>query len=351
MRFWSIALAVVTYVTVVFVRNPGINTNPQSHVVDMVYGRAVRPYQYRVLVPWMVRTALGAVPETVKRALAGAASPSLFYPMRWETSFAAGYGIVFALLLLSLLGFVSAFRYLYGALFEDRRFVRDTAAIAAVLVLPALFSRHGRYVYDFPALFLFTLGLGLIVTRRWGWFVVLFPLACLNKETAILLSLVFAIHYRRSSTLLHPRMYRRLLAYQLTVFVAIRAALMYLFRSNRGRVVEFHLIDYNLLNVVLEPYSVAAVLTAGALMLLLAHGWQRKPVFLRESLVMLVPLVGLSLLFGYIDELRDYYEAYPVVVLLVSSTLCDFLGISVKSREYAPSVEWTAESAHGWGPR
>src|SRR5216684_5246667 len=111
-RFWVIAGVVTVYVTLVFIRNPGINTNPQARVLDMVYGKAHRPYQYRCLIPSIVRIATAAVPTPVKAAMSRSVSPSLFYPMRWEGTFATGYSILLALLLLSLLGFIAATRYL-----------------------------------------------------------------------------------------------------------------------------------------------------------------------------------------------------------------------------------------------
>jgi len=33
----------------------------------------------------------------------------------------------------------------------------------------------------------------------------------------------------------------------------------------------------------------------------------------------------LCLLFGWLDEMRDYYEVYPVVILLMAHTIGDIL--------------------------
>jgi hypothetical protein len=299
----------------------------------MVYGKAHTPYQYRSLIPSIVRIATAAVPTPVKAAMSRSVSPSLFYPMRWEGTFATGYSILLALLLLSLLGFIAATRYLFDGLFVGPPHVAALTAIAAALVLPTFFYPHSRYLYDFSTLFLFTFGLALMARRRWGWFAVLFPFACLNKETTILLTLVFAVHFGRARKPLQDGLYRTLLVYQLIVFVVIKVALLYAFRSNPGSIVEFHLFDYNLLNIVLEPYSLSAVLIAFGLFLATTYGWTRRPLFLRDSLVIVVPLLMLSLLFGYVDELRNYYEAYPIVLLLIASTVCDLRGISLVSRD------------------
>lgn len=48
----------------------------------------------------------------------------------------------------------------------------------------------------------------------------------------------------------------------------------------------------------------------------------RKAYFLRASFVcVLLPLVGLALFFGYLDEWRGYYEAYPIALCLIADSL------------------------------
>jgi hypothetical protein len=65
------------------------------------------------------------------------------------------------------------------------------------------------------------------------------------------------------------------------------------------------------------------------LWLLTAYGWARKPVFLRKGLLItLIPLVFLALFFGYVDELRDYYEAFPFLFLLWLPTIVEVFGPS-----------------------
>ena len=54
---------------------------------------------------------------------------------------------------------------------------------------------------------------------------------------------------------------------------------------------------------------------------LLVHRWSAKPLFLRRALWIAVPLLVLTFGLGFFDELRDYYEVYPVLVLLLAHTL------------------------------
>ena len=74
-------------------------------------------------------------------------------------------------------------------------------------------------------------------------------------------------------------------------------------------------------------------------------GWHRKPSFLRHALLVLAPtLLIMGVTVGQIDEIRAYYEIYPVVVLLVAESVCVALGTSIG---LAPSRTGTlATTAH-----
>ena len=60
---------------------------------------------------------------------------------------------------------------------------------------------------------------------------------------------------------------------------------------------------------------------------------------------MLPLLAVLSFLFGYFDEVRAYYEVYPVVFLLMAGSICE-LGRPV---EAAPAAEQSETPTLGTG--
>lgn len=204
---------------------------------------------------------------------------------------------------------------------------------AALLALRYLI-RYVNYVYDLPTLFLFTLGLLLMLRRQWRAFLVVYALACLNKETTILLTLVFVIHFLRDAWLERAR-FVRLVLLQLGLFVALKLALSWVFRANPGTFVELHLLDHNLdvlKSFLLKPSFAAEAPWLGVL-LLTFYRWSSKPAFLRHALWILVPIVAAMPLWGVLGELRVYYEAFPIVALLVVQSVAEIVGIELRNVE------------------
>jgi hypothetical protein len=81
------------------------------------------------------------------------------------------------------------------------------------------------------------------------------------------------------------------------------------------------------------PRGLNAMLVALAAVLVVAN-WRMKPLFLRKSLWILVPLVGLALLFGWVDETRMYYESLPIVLCLSFHTVAMVFSGPVAGRPY-----------------
>lgn len=321
------ALACVVMALVVFV-GEGIDAYYRSRLVDMVHGTAYRPYVYRVLVPGAARIGTAMVPAGVKRALTRAFEAWPQRPAGWVPAFATEYLLVVLVMAGSLVGFVWALRRFFRAVFpEPPARVVDIASLVALGFVPVFFGPFSRQIYDFTTLWLFALGLALMAESKWRAYAILFPLACLNKETAILLALVFVVHFVRTDDRVSPRDFRRLLVWQLAVFAVLRAAVTYAFRNNPGEAVELHLFDHNQW-VLLHPQTMSkrlplliAVCAAGA------WGWRGKPQFLRDAFLTLAPiLLVIGVTVGQIDEIRVYYELYPLVVLMAADSACRALG-------------------------
>jgi len=325
-RRYQVIVAVITAAVMALVvfSGEGIDAYYRSRLVEMVRGTAYRPYVYRVLVPGAARVATLLTPAGTRSMLVGAFRAWSWRPDGWDPDHAPEYASVLLLMTISLVGFVGAMRAMFDVVFADNSKGAATT-LTALAVLPIFFGPFSRQIYDFTTLWLFTLGLTFIADARWRRFAVLFPIACLNKETAILLTLVFCVYGLRHRSAAVP--FRLLLTYQLIVFGVIRIALLYAFRNNPGSPVEVHLFDHNL-QVFLHPWWVSkrfviAVLATGVGVV----GWKHKPTFLRDAALSLIPVLGLmGVTVGQVDEIRAYYEIYPVVILLVADTVFSLSG-------------------------
>ncbi|MFH0909327.1 MAG: hypothetical protein V1929_11240 [bacterium] len=324
-------LVVTALVLVIFVRKPGINGYKPAMFGDMIHGDANRPFVNRALLPMATRAIVAVLPESLRsslgdEALARPGIHKLLKDLKWEHDLLPEYLVATALMGLSLLGFLLVVRCLFRTVAEGPGWLFDLTALLAVLGLPAFFKYYS-YIYDFPALFLFTLGLALLARERWGLFLAVYLVSCFNKETTILLSVIFVIRF-----LLRGRPGRadalKLGAAQLAIFLFSRGALHAMYGSNPGGTVEFHLL-HNL--QLLKPYPLATFVAWLAVVVLVARDWKGKPEFLRDAAWIVLPLFALTITFGLYDELRDYYEAYPIVFLLMMWSVADVLGVKLKA--------------------
>jgi hypothetical protein len=329
--FYLCACTILSLVVLgIFLWRPGIEGYERARFADMVYGRAYKPYVYRVLLPGTVWVIASAIPDQTKADVSESlarmpALDNLLKILGWDAKYLVEYLIGVVLMYLSLWGFIWSLRYLLSGLYDVSEKVRDVFTLLVLVGLPQLFRYH-NYPYDFPTLFLFTLGLGLMVRRRWRWFIPLYVLACLNKETTILLTLVFAIHFWRRQDMGRAR-FSDLLTAQLVIFAVLKLGLAILFRDNPGSFFALHVPRHNI--DLLGAYPLATVFGWCGLILLLFYRWREKPVFLRHALWIVVPLVVLTFFLGYLDELRDYYEAYPIVLLLLLHSVSRIWGFQV----------------------
>jgi hypothetical protein len=323
------SLTVTVMMFAVFV-GEGIDAYYRSRMVDMVHGTAYRPYVSRVLVPGLARMGSAALPLRIRDTLTRAFDACPWRPTGWPPAYATEYVLVLLIMSASLTGYATAIGDLFNAVLAAPALAVSSTALISLACVPVFLGPFSRQIYDFTTLWLFTLALALMARSRWTAFALLFPFACLNKETSILLTLVFAVHASRDRDRLSSTGFRRLLAYQLSAFVVVRASVAYAFRNNLGSSVELHLFDHNQY-VLLHPLvmSKRLPLLAGAT-LVGVSGWQRKPALLRHALIVLAPvLLIMGVTVGQVDEIRAYYEIYPVVVLLVAESVCHALGISI----------------------
>lgn len=244
----------------------------------------MRPFVFRVLVPLSTRgfAWLTEVPVNVAFALV------------WF-----GFAV----------SFYAALVYLMGE-------VAWAQASLAFMVFMVLFIRNAK-PYDIPTAAFFALGLGLMQHGRLKAFYWMYPLACLNRETTFLLTLVYAIHFWGR---LNWRDYVWGLALQALTFAAVYGGLTWYFRGMPGSGFMWRPLE-NLRLFAADPMRTAIhALGFGVAIWLSLRGWDRKPPLLRTAFVTLMPtLMVLYLCLGWSFEIRVFAEVYPVVVGLAFS--------------------------------
>ena len=328
-------VAVVGFLLPLFFIRPGVYEGPAAFP-DMIYGEATRPYVYRTLLPSTVR-ALAIVSERAfglagmdlsvhpisrfgGRLLGATGAPAAAMQYSHE------YGICALVIAACFIGFARALRRLILHFYpEYPRFVSHLAPILALMAIPLLFFRYGNHMYDPMTLLVFTLSGYLIAKRRHLLYLAVFPLASLNKESAILLILVFLV---REAGVMPRRRLALLSLWQFLSFALIKSWLTYTFKGNPGTFVDFHLLDHNAMLLGDPGFYLKTLAVVMPMAILVGHRWSDKPLFLRRSLVFCsVPLLGLAIFLGFADELRGYYELYPFVLLLAIPTVVQAFGI------------------------
>jgi len=322
--YYLLTALIAGCVLIMFVIFPGINDNKPSMFGDMIYGKASKPFVYRVLLPVTVRVLSAPVPQTLRNTISNIIEDNislnkLFKKLKWEKELAVEYSFAMLIMFLSLWGFSIAVRYLFILFYNTSSWFADSVSVLALLGLPTMFQ-YTSFIYDFPLLLLYTLGLIFLYKQEWIKFFIIFLVGCINKETTILLTLIFFIYYKSG---VRKELFNKLLIAQLSIFILVKSLLYFVFKNNPGTFIESHLIDHNLR--LLTGYDLTLAAAVLGLILLVFYKWNEKPNFLKTSLWMFIPLVILTLFLGYLDELRDYYEVYPIVIIFIAHSMINYV--------------------------
>ncbi|MCZ6766655.1 MAG: hypothetical protein O7D32_06960 [bacterium] len=322
-----------------FVVRPGLEGNMRAVFQELVYGEAHKPYVYRTLLPTTVRVIAEVTPEAIKEKTKGfAEGRKRMRLLRWNHAYLYEYLVASALMFGCFLWLAYVLRRLVRTFYTYPPVVSDLAPVLAFLALP-LFFRYFSYIYDPATLLIFGLAIGVVYERRLVMFYLLFVLASFNKETGVLLIGWFVVreigHRSAGNIAIHGIV-------MAVIFTAIKSLLVYIFRDNPGSFYEPHLLDHNLKLAFEQPLKFAGfALVTVFTVLLLREGWSSKNHFLRWTFgVTIVPLLVSGMFFGFVDELRGYYEAFSLIFLLCLPSLGRMLGVEVRetpSSRKAPS--------------
>ena len=289
---------------------------------EMINGTCNKPFVSRCLVPIIIKNTSYLIPGTIKKNINDWGVKNVIYLTMDKNNidftdlitaiiiwYASIMGFAFILMKFILLFYSAEERFLY--LFS----------LIAIAGLP-IFFKYYSYLYDFPQLFLFTLGLFLLVKQKWSFYLILLAISTVNKETSILLIFIYFIFYKNR---LLKSVFLKLFAYQIVIYLLIKIVLTITFINNPGTFAEFHLIR----NLKMEPYSISQFVSFIIIALAIMYDWGNKPSFLKTSSLILIPLIILTFIFGYFDEYRDYYEIYPILFVLITHTVCKVINLDI----------------------
>jgi hypothetical protein len=334
-------LAAGQFAFIASIQKPGV----PEHVIgarlpELVDGTANRPFVYRRALPAAISVIEAVVPISARQWIEAAIGDNSHARRLLDTTPADEdqslflYLSAYLLQLAALLGFAIVLRASVRSFLPSEQATADWAPVVALVLLP-IFYRYVCYPNDFPHLFLFTWAWLELSRSRWRWYYPLFVLCCFSKETAILLPFAHALgHFPampRQTWIKHGLI-------QLALFVVIQSIVRAQYSANPGAEVEWWLgRNWALISdlskwgflffhfTFVGSFSAIVPTNFNLLFLLLVPlvlwRWREKPLFLRRSIWLVPILVGATFFFGYIDELRDYYEAFPIVFLLIVTSM------------------------------
>jgi len=300
------------------------------NMADYTNGLSPTPYQYRVL-PMLFFRELVTRPQIVRIAAHA--------PVEFRTPYQI------AQLLLSLLAIVGAFFANYGTLkrltSNDLRFSRWAGLLFLHMSYFTLVPGWGlnyTYPYDTPSLFFFALGIYLIVCdetwKTWAYYAV-FPVAVLNRETAIFLTLFFVIWRWYSAKRPNPLTLALHAGAQFGIWIAIKHVLAVHYAANKaeGAITRGYLVAKFLFNLkgLVEPQQWPFLLSIGGFLLPLLWVWRREihNRALSMCCAILVPLWAMGMmLVGVVLELRVFSE--------LMAMLTPALTLAIYHRVYLP---------------
>jgi hypothetical protein len=258
----------------------------------LVAGLGATPYQYRALLPWIVRAALDA---------------GLIDPSRQLALFVAIEALAWFLLAFAFRRFLR--------LFVDDRGLATTAALSVYAILPFNYFGQVYFPYDVPSVLLFTIALTALYEQRWPTYLIVLAVATLNRETSIFLTvisiwvLVGACPWRKVIALASA---------QAVLWVAFKLALWFIYQENRrsgSGLFDFQLL-VNIATILEVPGKIlVALATWGAIWIAVA-AWYRRihDPFLRRALWSVPVLIAAMFVVGFVLEVRIYGEMLPILL-------------------------------------
>ena len=311
--WWCLLAAAAAHFSLVY----SFAGSPFLRLSEYESGRAMLPYQARVLMAWVFHATVHREPLL---RLASHLPVQLQDPYALVQAFVNFVAMVLAL---------AATRLSIRSLVPSSGYARWSSLVLLPMVYTNLLLAYGlRYTlpYDVPSLAFFSIGIAAILNRRWWMFYPVFVLGTLNRETFCFVSLIFLLWqiYGEPAEQRRPVRIALHLAAQIAIWVGIKAWLHLHFVGNTTegngtglfRLQLQHNVHY-LLNPAQYPLFVSLF---GFLWipLLLGRRFIRNAGIERICLVVIPAWIAVMLLVGVIVEIRVFNELASLLAIVAA---------------------------------
>jgi hypothetical protein len=320
-----------------------LQASERSSLIAMYDGTAERPYVQRTLLPQLAKAVTALTPNSLTTEITTYLSRTELFDTFAIYARDKGYSArileqqyLYPLLVLAsllygcLLAYGLVLRRISAVCFPETRYTPWATSFFGLLVLIPFLDADTK-LYDFPALALASLCLLALCTRQWSLYLVAFAVACVNKETAILYTGLFAFVY-------YPRMERKrfaiLLASQCIIYVSAMLIIRAVFSDTPGVGLYFHPLNIFIMGFEDLNNTVHFLAVILAYRILSSH-WDEVPVVLRSSLCVLAADIAIYYTCGRIVEYRVLFDAFPGLTVIGAHSLF----ASVEGRRVSLTIE------------
>jgi len=270
---------------------------PLAKLQALIDGTAYKPFQFRILIPWLV----GGLNNIT------------------GVSVIVLYQIVESV---SVIALIFCSRYFFRSYFEPP--LVDVFAFGVALLLPwnYLLPREIALIIpaDIPAVMFFTLLLALMARKNWLWYYPIFAIATLNRETTCFAALIFLfVHWKK----LAPQALFAHMGTQLVIWITIKAWLGFLYADNPGGLFEIFGVGegsdrshfWGNIEFLASPTRFLILLSSFGFLWLPILMWGKliEDQFIKKALWALVPFCLAMLIIGNLNEIRIFGEWLPLV--------------------------------------
>jgi hypothetical protein len=311
--WWLVLVLSCTHFCLVYFQN----SQPFLNLDDYMQGRARLPYQYRVLMAWILQEGLNipGLPTISARLPLAIRDPrrSVLFVTSW----------------LSLFGSVLLTWRSLTRLTMDEPYSRWASLLVVYMAyfqFPLVFGLNFMLPYDLPSLLFFCGCIYCVISERMPLFYLFFIVGVLNRETICMATLFFAIwrwqegRGRKQILVLVGHVLT-----QATIWVVIKLYLRHLFGANlpdSANASLYYKLSYNLQTLV-RPQQWPVLASVFGFTLPLVLTWRRfmNNLAMEKELYLLAAWFAVMMLVGVIIEVRVFSELIGYLALALGLIL------------------------------